>query len=580
MADERVGLQLDVNGLVQYGEAIDRVVRLEREFAQLQSQIDRNAMGWELARQRIGAVKVELEGARRAADAFATSQRVAAPGMMGGVPGMGAGQIIAGAGAAGGGWMARNSANMGMAVFQAGALIEDAQYGFRAIANNLPMLAINIGQMAGMTATAAMGLGGLAAVVTTATGAIARMSSAAGGPADGPVFRAGGWSYYTDVFAAQKAAEAKRQQQADEKEKREVEFGQTMGARASDAARRRGSQFMEDFDQVGGQTIADRMEDALREYKDIFGTTLNPVTGNKAKSSTAVIGQLISDAQSGDQASIDWIRKNAKLDSGPLAGLTEAILGDLKDATDVAAFERIAAEQERVQGLYDKGALSAKDYQAAQKQLATAMEQVSDRARAAADASIAAADAMEKKRASEAEENRKDWNSQMERRDANYVRAYGQAFGGNVSRALMARMMNGEGGDTATAALMPQLMARMGRLDPAQRDRVANAIMDQAQAMAEQQMAFRDAGRDAWADNMQRNLAPANTAMGRVQRSMLNRQGMLAGQFAGRAARMAEQFANSPEAKQMGAAEVQMRAALEFKQTVDELRARGIQVTL
>lgn len=153
MADERVGLRLDLEGQTEYASATQHVARLEKELAQLNSQIQRGAPGWELARQRVAAVAVELEHARTAAAKLGTSHTALA------TAAQSAGQQTS--------WFARNSSTAAMAMMNLGQLADDAQYGFRAVANQLPMLGSQLVTMAGGSMALGIALGGVVAVGAT-----------------------------------------------------------------------------------------------------------------------------------------------------------------------------------------------------------------------------------------------------------------------------------------------------------------------------------------------------------------------------------------------------------------------------
>ena len=65
------------------------------------------------------------------------------------------------------GFNGQRATTAGMMVMNVGAMVEDAQYGFRAVANQLPMLGMQLAMLSGKSMATGMAVGGLTALVAT-----------------------------------------------------------------------------------------------------------------------------------------------------------------------------------------------------------------------------------------------------------------------------------------------------------------------------------------------------------------------------------------------------------------------------
>lgn len=184
MADERVGLKLQVTGQEDYTRAAGKVAQLEKELADLQVQLSRGSGSAEGLRRELALVTAELEQARAAAartsqaferearateNASIASQQYAASIRAGAQANATAATAVAGAGKA-----VRDSGNA--AGF--GALkwlllaqtVEDAQYGFTSVVNNLPLLVMAFGGGPGLAAAVSLSAVGIALLSRNVSG--------------------------------------------------------------------------------------------------------------------------------------------------------------------------------------------------------------------------------------------------------------------------------------------------------------------------------------------------------------------------------------------------------------------------
>ena len=568
MPDESIGLQLRVAGDEQFIRASSKVEMLKREMADLQAAMDRGAVhGERFANnfERLGKAIDQAEKSMRQAQITATSQAMAGIGV----------------GAAGGGvglkqWFGNNAGQLGQATFQFGAMVEDAQYGMRAIANNLPMLAMNLGSLAGIAPAAAMGVGGLVAVLTTAATTLYNMSGSSAPQQSKRITEMLGEKTDPETEYTKRFKAAFGQGRA-----REV--ADAIANRTGDAAltERERNEIWVKNEVAQSMTRDRRPEEAQKQAAEIdkirakareriFQNTLKLI--EKAETDPAAAAAL--SAQMGIAGlNADWA-KNVGAQGGarPLSGLTNAVINGTANMSEDAAFRTLIAEQQRLQGLYEQGKLSAKEYNDEQEKVQAAMEAVSDKARAASDASRELADSLDNQQRKSQENLADEGRKAQQKADQPAIAAYMQAFGGGALQEYQARVQAGQDPAAAERAIMGKLSARMSRLNPTQRARVAEELT----ARVVEAAGVQDMGMNAMADlqsaNIAANLAPAGTRMGIMQRQMLARQAQIAGQFANRQAGFLNQQGNQPFAGLMGVGEAMKGTANEFQAGVREFR--------
>jgi hypothetical protein len=566
MADEQVGLRLYAEGQQEFVRAAQNVDALERQLTDLQSVVNRMAPGWELARREIDNVTRSLERAKVAAGA-AFQQMAHMPG--GGAPAPGGGGP---GGAGGGGWLAKNASTLGMTMFNVGAMIEDSQYGFRAVANQLPMLAMQIGQLTEMSSALAMSMGGVAGIVATVGYQLyVNMDRITG---RGP-------NYFerqaTAEEAAKKAAEA-------EAKKRASDIASFEGI-LSDPEARRAAQFRQAVGNAGGGSSVATILRSQLESEAVGGMMVSPITGGKPKPVEDVLAEMLQMAGMGNDTAINAIRSRVPSVNRPtsmVGGITERMIAGATapGMSDAVALDTLLAQQRMIDRAHKAGNISAKEYADLTDKVTEAMQRVSDESRKTADSLMAEADAAEAKRRKSMDEasdrEQADTWATGERLSGRAAGIYGQAFGGNIMRAMMAASGRGEGDDAVNERLQTQLEARMMRLPPSLRSMAARQIIEQARMMQQDMAIQQAAGGDIGVAGLTAGMAPPNTAMGRFQRSMLARQTLIGGQAAGRQLGMMEQ-ADGRIPNWTGKMD---QTADKFGMAVDRLLTRGIQITL
>jgi hypothetical protein len=594
VADETVGLRLNVEGQQGFADAARRAEDLEREFAQLQSVIERGAPGWELARKNIDGVKRALEDAKRAADSAFSSMSKTPP-------------IVAGAGAAGGAAAgaagaagvvaARGGGGMqgfGNTVLYASQAIEDLQYGFRAVLNNIPLLVMAMGGGAGLAG--ALSLAGIAVSQLTQ-----RLGSMAGATT----------TVDQDLAAAQEKARAERVKQIATEDSPAINEQRAAIREALKGAGGARGMVEQIVGKEGIRLTPDEMAERVwRRDLAWQGRQSGNVHGAGGESEQrAAIARMEARARSRRERELMDLEARAETDpqsaaelafivsasglggtgkrllaaSGPkpVTGLTEAMIGGTKGMTDEAAFRTLIGEQERLTRQYEAGTISAKVYEEESAKVTAAMDAQSAKAAQASEETLKAAEAEAKLTASRQEGRRKVAQDEATSTEERLMSGQGfaaikNAFGGNIVQAMLAAGRKGQDDGTVDSRLQTQLEGQLTHIPPSLRGIFARRLIEQARQMQQEISVQNAVGADVGHAMMAANMAPANTALGRMQRQVMARQMQFGGQFGNRAAAMAAQLGNAPEVKQMGAADKQLAAAEEFRKAVDDLRNGGI----
>lgn len=553
MSDERIGLSLQVDGEEQYAAAANNCARLQRELADLQSQVQRGAPGWELAQKQIEGVTRALEqakaAARGAAGAMALGNGTATVS-----PGAGGGKVA--------NWIGNNSSALSMGALQLGQFADDLQYGMRGVANQIPQLAMSFGQLAGISATASMAVGGLVGVITTL-------------------------AYQAYQYLPKSAYQLRKEQEAKDAEtakvdakRKEAEDASTVRqfeSVLSDPQKKRAAAFNDALVRAGGgQRVSIALRNAL-EADAVNGRVNNPVFGGN-DSIQAVVSSIMSGAQSGQGAAISYLGKLIPELRRPNMGeqYTDSVKNTLADVLnpdvlrdEAASFKQLMDLQESIDRALKAGNITQAQHLELTNQVTAATDRLSKASAEAANAAIAAADATEKKAKADAQAradaDMRDPNSQTSRNNRAInalAEQYGGAYGGMAMQAIFRRMRNGESSAAATDAITEQLEGRMkGITNPVLRRQVADQVARQAQQMAEFQAMGEVAGGDIMRDQIQAGLAPAGTLLGRVQRSELRRQARMAGSQLSNLGAQFRQFGDSPEARQFQAGETALEAS-------------------
>jgi hypothetical protein len=498
MADENVGLRLDVDGAERYTEAGKRVDQLNQSLKQVEST-----------------------------------------GHMAG----------------------RGFNNFGMSVLYVSQTIEDLQYGFRAILNNIPLLVMSMG--------GGPGLAGAISLVTVAGSQLYQH-----------------WDKLAQLFGEGATEnEADRMKRlADESKRAATEIEKANRAVANPGKKEFSEKFARDVGAVGGSAVV--LEAISAGQTTAGGRGFMAEQLNRALAGDAGAIQFIMD---------NLIRKRPDLAAGiitsaekhgPIAATKKAFQESMKSDAQTARTERIAdliAGNDQSLGLgnrvdklrealkelnkaFARGEVGGEAYKQTLKTINDGIEKLTEAERK-----------LVEKRQEELRKREQAENTETgERLSGRAAGIYGQAFGGNVMRAMMAASGRGEGDDAVNERLQTQLEARMMRLPPSLRSMAARQIIEQARMMQQDMAIQQAAGGDINVANMSASMAPPNTAMGRFQRSMLARQTLIGGQAAGRQLGMLEQ-ADGRIPNWTGKMD---QTADKFGMAVDRLLTRGIQITL
>jgi hypothetical protein len=612
-----LGLQIDT---AQVTAADAKAASLEAQLRDLNDVVQRMAPGWELAKAQIAATTAALDQARaaserlrtafdaqaaaaqRAANAQAnqvwaaaqsegaaaqTRAEIAALGPEFGGPsglstasrrmirdrgwagdGAGASGGGGGGGRSGGGGMADRGVAGAMFVMTAGAAMEDAQYGFRAVANNLPMVVSSFAMLAGASGPAGMAIGGLVATIGALGSVAYNNSETVKGFVDGILnaFR-GTTPEQAATIKAQEAQRAKMQADA---------------SKAIDASiandpqtRKRAEAFQKALDQFGAGKLA-----------DIF----------KGSNQSDTYGLMLGKAQAGDADAARWIDEQMRGRDGNWSNArhqNRTLTDAEKRSDDLVKLEQKRSADEEWQATL-KAAEATRDFSSLQsdlvhqyeaqkltlQELSARLGDVDRAAKQAADAEAKLAEKRAEAAEKEAQEREdalrkseedaaKTAEQKQEKREQNLAGMYGQAWGGDVARTMMARMARGENAEDVADSMRKQIAGRMQNIaDPGMRARVAGLLVDQARGWAEQQGDASAVMGDVRGVAMAGQMGQRGSSMRAMQEQWAQRQGINVKAY--------DAAVKSPA--EMGAKEMR-ESVREFGDAVRELQ-RGITITL
>jgi hypothetical protein len=515
MTDERFGVKLDLDGAEKYQQAANRVRELEAQFNALQSQIASGATGWQQAQKNIQGVKASLDQARASADAAARSIKNAAS---------------AGGGAGGGGGKdggnGKRGVAAGMAVLAAGQMADDAQYGFSAIINNIPILVGALAALAGVASGPAMIIAGVTAAIVAlgnvaynyipvfgrlvdsvwgglkaVTGGLLSMATGTDQTFDSPeVQRAKAVKAAND----KKAAEAVSKFDAidPEREKRSQAFLKAVGAAGGGAAVRKAS--------GADGSLLDR---AMGGDDAAIADVITQAAKNGNKTGARLAGAFVAAMDEGSDR-----KKIADWEEG--RRWSEVLKENADDVDKLATIQAVLADA------FERGEITADAYTRKMDQVANAMERAGDVAEREAQKAVD----REMKRAADLamiEVNKQQ--SRAESRVDFFANAYGGAFGNDAAGAIYRRAAGGQSFDDAQAAIKEQVEARLSAIrDPAMRSQAAAQIAEQARNLAERNAMGLAVGQDL----RQQRLNAVGGALGVLMRHNAARFGN-AGQVSG-----------------------------------------------
>jgi tetratricopeptide (TPR) repeat protein len=529
MADENVGLRLDVSGTEQYVAAANNVDRLGAQFVRLS-----------LANQRLDTAMVQT---------------------------------------------GRGFVRSGEAVMNTAMALDDLQYGIRGVVNNIPMLLSSLGLgagLAGIISIVAIGVNQLTQRWddisslwrdTAADEAVAKMAKLA--------------------EATQKATEAKREQiktelSAPQRDQQKQVLSALQPSR-EEVARILAEGSGPDFT-LPQQRRFNELQNRAR-MRGMMGR--RPLTADEEKELAGISAagreqslnfqrdRLVS-AESDPRAMKNLIEELA--DALKALEARQAPPGQLNAARGyLDRLQSLTPEGRRENAIdaFTKAIDSARDgldrWMTAEtvarledrRLRKEALEKEIADQRAAA---IGRADAAEEMARIGKDETRLDRSANMQ------AQAYGQSFiGAGAVRTMLSRASKGESFNDIEASIREQMYSRLSHIqDPTLRARTAVQFAEMARTQAEDMAMMNQAGMGVMAANMSANMAPPNTAMGRFQRSMLARQTLIGGQAAGRQLGMLEQ-ADGRIPNWTGKMD---QTADKFGMAVDRLLTRGIQITL
>jgi hypothetical protein len=452
---ERFGLQLDLTGEEAYQQAASKVQALEAQFNALQSIIARNAPGWEMARKNIDGVASALDRARASAAAAGSAMASASQRFSVGAPGM----PSMGGGKAGGGSDRGMNASMGL--MAVGAAVDDMQYGFRGILNNIPMIAMAVAALVGAGTAVAMGIGGIAAVIATlgyvSYNAIKPFKEFVDGAAEWVKTAASVGSHLVgmnmDGTSSGYTPESKTysyEGQKDDIAKAEAKKAENEKNAASIAKWQEGKAWQESL----------------------------KAAATDAENLTKVQDQLGDQYRKGLLSVQEYIRRMDDVD----AAQEKLAQTELRAAEDARrAIEKKHEEEKKANEEARKESLRI--IKEAAELEADIEEERWSKVSKARDQAEAAETAREKRRADAA------LTKEMARTGSRvdfFANAYGGAFGNNAAGAIFRRAAGGQSFDDAQAAIKDQIEARLTAIrDPAVRSQAAAQIAAQARDLAE-----------------------------------------------------------------------------------------------
>ncbi|MGE4196032.1 MAG: hypothetical protein AB7G11_02765 [Phycisphaerales bacterium] len=159
MADETIRVVVETIGAANLRNMTEEVHRDARALTDLDIRLKQVAKSAGTA--SVAYLDLAEKHARLSAQIRASNAAMASNTAMAGMGAMG------GTGSGGGKSGSDRSTLIGMTIMNVGAGIEDLQYGFRAVANQLPMLGMQLAQLTGKSLGAGMAIGGITAIIST-----------------------------------------------------------------------------------------------------------------------------------------------------------------------------------------------------------------------------------------------------------------------------------------------------------------------------------------------------------------------------------------------------------------------------
>lgn len=562
---ESYGLKLDIQS-TEAQVAADKVRALETELKLLNSAVEGGSMRWDQARQRIASVTTELDRMRAVAVTATSAVNAAAMGatFQGGTQAasLKTQQYIAAQGfAPAGGRSADNRMGAAAAMtLNLGAMAEDAQYGFGAIANQLPLLGMQLAQVAGKSGAAGMVLGGLVGIIT-AMGTTAYRTST--------MFRDFIDDFGKTLVTIKNWAwtpSQTREQAATDKAQLTTKEDLAKDAAAAIAAARG----MDSSSQA-------QAEEFKRAVKEFGGNALADIVAKSGQ------GVQLGKAMQGDSsaiAAIDALMRGDGANAGKWA--------NARQARDPLQEMLIDVRAERRQQEMLANARTAEDFNSVINELHASfklgnisidqfrqgLDQVDAAAKKAAESEKQLAEQQVKRQADrEASREMERINREegtLDRRSGKFADIYSQAFGGNMAQAMLMRAGKGESFDDAEKAMKDQLEKRLVNIqDPAMRSRIAADVAGRSRLMAEDQAIGMTAMGDIRGNAMAANLARAGTTQRAMQEQAAARMGVNLKPYDD-----ASKSAGETSSRELRA------ASKEFAQAVKDLQSRGLVVTL
>lgn len=331
MADERVGLELDVDGADEYTRAADKVAMLEKQLRDLQA---RRAAG-NVTDAEFSRLQTRIVTDLNAQQAVLVRHATATHGVN-----------TASVAATGG------TRNFGMAVLEGSRALEDLQFGMVGVLNNVPLLLMSLGVGSGATGVvsvlavgihqlvrnwddlkSAFGQGGTFDPAIDSATRLKRELEEVGKTIERLESKGGLDFWEKEELTTARTTRDRLKAGAETQAKAESLVG---GMSVDQQERAAGiKQAVAD---VTPQVFKDSLLTALERSADEFGTVRDPATGRR-KTPEAMAARLESQALGGDKFAIDQIGRILEEEFGPNSPVAAAIRENTPEM--VAEWEKV-----------------------------------------------------------------------------------------------------------------------------------------------------------------------------------------------------------------------------------------------